>query len=258
MERGGPHVTVLFIPDGASGTRSLKVSVRSLRWIALGGTVVFALFCMIVGSWWYLVGRAAQARLLEGQVAELMGREAQVEELANTLTEVEDQYASIRSLFGSGAGGVAGELWLPPATGRRGGTGGASSGQENLPVSWPLTERGFVTQMLLETSAAEPVHPGIDIAIPAGSYVRAAGSGTVIEAGEDSVYGNYLVLDHGDGYRSLYAHASLVFAKVADLVRRDEVIALSGSSGRSTAPHLHFEIQRDGGPVDPLSMVAQP
>jgi murein DD-endopeptidase MepM/ murein hydrolase activator NlpD len=72
------------------------------------------------------------------------------------------------------------------------------------------------------------------------------------------VYGIFLVLDHGEEYRSLYAHASLLLVTVGDRVRRDEVIALTGSSGRSTAPHLHFEIRRDGEPVDPLTMVTQP
>ena len=252
------HVTVLFVPDGPSGTRSIRLSVRRLRWLVLGAAGVLALLCVAVGSWWYLVGRVRQAQALEEQVAELLDREARVMELARTLEEVEAGYEAIRSLFGGGTAGAASELWLPPATGRLAGQGSPTP-QDNIPASWPLTEGGFVTQMLLEATAAEvPYHPGIDIAIPAGSYIRAAGSGTVLEAGEDPVYGIYLVLDHGDGYRSLYAHASMIFAEAGDAVRGSEVIALSGSSGRSTAPHLHFEIQRDGESVDPLSMVAPP
>jgi murein DD-endopeptidase MepM/ murein hydrolase activator NlpD len=79
-----------------------------------------------------------------------------------------------------------------------------------------------------------------------------------VEAGEDPVYVRYLVLEHDAGYRSLYAHASLLLVDRGDTVRRNEVIALTGSTGRSTAPHLHFELIQDGEPVDPLSMVVQP
>jgi murein DD-endopeptidase MepM/ murein hydrolase activator NlpD len=144
----------------------------------------------------------------------------------------------------------------PPATGRPLAGSTETTGPEYIPTSWPLTERGFVTQPLLEGGAAD--HPGIDIAVPTGAYIRAAGSGTVWEAGEDPVYGRYLVLDHGQGYRSLYAHTSELFVSAGDVVRRNEVVALSGSSGRSSAPHLHFEILRDGEPVDPLTLVTQP
>jgi murein DD-endopeptidase MepM/ murein hydrolase activator NlpD len=217
-----------------------------------------AFLCVIVGSWWYLVGRAREASQLEAQVAALLDREAEVAALARDLEEVETGYEALRHLFGPGAEPGGGGLWLPPAPGRQGGGVPSSRGQDDLPVSWPLTERGFVTQVLLEANAAEAVHPGIDIAIPAGSYIRASGGGMVRDAAEDPVYGNYLVVEHSQGYRSLYAHASMLFAKPGDVVRKNEVIALSGSSGRSTAPHLHFEIQRDGEPVDPLTMVKAP
>ena len=80
----------------------------------------------------------------------------------------------------------------------------------------------------------------------------------MVEVGDDPVYGRFVSLDHGEGYRSLYAHASVALVEVGQRVRRNEVIALSGSTGRSTAPHLHFEILLSGAPVDPLTMVRQP
>jgi len=88
--------------------------------------------------------------------------------------------------------------------------------------------------------------------------VRAAGDGTVADAGEDGVYGNYVLLDHGGELQTMYGHASEVFVHEGDVVRRNEVIALSGSTGRSTAPHLHFEVRRGGEPVNPLEFVTQP
>ena len=80
----------------------------------------------------------------------------------------------------------------------------------------------------------------------------------MVDVGEDEVYGRFVVLDHGGGYTSLYGHASLTLVVRGQQVRQREVIALSGSTGRSTAPHLHFEILLDGEVVDPLTLVTQP
>ena len=80
----------------------------------------------------------------------------------------------------------------------------------------------------------------------------------MVDVGEDEVYGRFVVLDHGDGYTSLYGHASLTFVERGQHVRQHEIIALSGSTGRSTAPHLHFEVLLNGEAVDPLTMVSQP
>ena len=115
---------------------------------------------------------------------------------------------------------------------------------------------GFVTQIHLQGTEGD--HPGIDIAVPTDSYIRAAGSGRVGRAEEDPVYGRYILLDHGNGYETRYGHASLILVEEGATVRRGEVIGLTGSTGQSTAPHLHFEVLRNGIAVDPLSMVEQP
>lgn len=122
---------------------------------------------------------------------------------------------------------------------------------------WPLTERGFVTQGLHNAGGAED-HPGLDVAVATGSYIRAAGGGSVVDVGDDAVYGRFVVIDHGQGYATLYGHASETFVTLGQHVRERQVIALSGSTGRSTGPHLHFEILVEGAPVDPLDLVEQP
>jgi murein DD-endopeptidase MepM/ murein hydrolase activator NlpD len=88
--------------------------------------------------------------------------------------------------------------------------------------------------------------------------VRAAGPGVVQVAGEDPVYGLHVMIDHGRGLETVYGHASRLFVSVGDTVRRGRLIAFSGSTGRSTAPHLHFEVRLDGMAVDPLTYVRQP
>ena len=86
----------------------------------------------------------------------------------------------------------------------------------------------------------------------------APGGGAVVDVGEDAVYGRYVVIDHGEGTATLYGHASTTFVRLGQRVRERQVIALSGSTGRSTAPHLHFEVLVNGEPVDPLTFVEQP
>jgi murein DD-endopeptidase MepM/ murein hydrolase activator NlpD len=132
-----------------------------------------------------------------------------------------------------------------------------SEGASGGPVvdAWPLgTERGFITRGLTKDAN----HPGLDIAVPQSSYIRSAGAGTVVAAGSDEIYGQHIRIDHGGGLESLYGHASRLLVKKGDQVKRQAVIALSGNTGRSTAPHLHFEIRQNGAPVDPLRFVRQP
>jgi murein DD-endopeptidase MepM/ murein hydrolase activator NlpD len=123
------------------------------------------------------------------------------------------------------------------------------------PDAWPLTERGYVTRGL--TKAKTP-HPGLDIAVPQNSYIRASGPGFVKTAGEDSVYGKYIVIDHGSGLETFYGHAARLLVTQGSRVKRLQIIALSGSSGQSTAPHLHFEVRRNGAAIDPYQYVKQP
>ncbi len=249
-------LTIMVVPDGGRETRTFRIPYAHLRLVGLGGLVLLLVLGGMVGSWWYLAARAQQATQLEEEVRAFAEDRARMEGLAATLDEVERAYEHLRSLFGASAPGRAGEVWLPPAAGRTPATRSVGGPDDALPTSWPLAERGFLTQALLEGGGRD--HPGIDIAIPTGSYIRSAGSGAVSEVGEDPVYGLYLIVDHGNGYRTLYAHASALKVAMGDPVRRNEVIGLTGSTGRSTAPHLHFEIQLDGNPVDPLTLVRQP
>jgi murein DD-endopeptidase MepM/ murein hydrolase activator NlpD len=95
-------------------------------------------------------------------------------------------------------------------------------------------------------------HSGIDISVPTGTPVRAAQGGTVAFAGYNGAYGKVVKLDHTDGFSTLYAHNSRLLVYVGQSIDAGEVICLSGSTGRSTGPHLHFEVHKDGWPVDPL------
>lgn len=96
------------------------------------------------------------------------------------------------------------------------------------------------------------MHSGIDIAASQGEEVRAAYSGIVSDVGSNSVSGNYIGLIHRDGSETFYCHCSKIIAEKGDVIRAGETIALVGSTGRSTGPHLHFEVNVNGKSVDPL------
>ncbi|MBR5730361.1 MAG: peptidoglycan DD-metalloendopeptidase family protein [Firmicutes bacterium] len=99
------------------------------------------------------------------------------------------------------------------------------------------------------------LHTGIDIGARNGSDILAAADGTVIAASHSGGYGYYIMIDHGGGIVTLYAHSSKLIAKKGDKVKRGETIALVGSTGMSTGPHIHFEVRVNGSYKDPLQYV---
>ncbi|MDZ7956169.1 murein hydrolase activator EnvC family protein [Nostoc sp. DedQUE09] len=96
-------------------------------------------------------------------------------------------------------------------------------------------------------------HAGLDFAASYGSKIRAADSGTVIFAGWYGGYGRALIIDHGNGMTTLYGHTSELYVSEGQAVERGQAIAAVGSTGFSTGPHLHFEVRRNGTPVDPAN-----
>jgi murein DD-endopeptidase MepM/ murein hydrolase activator NlpD len=124
----------------------------------------------------------------------------------------------------------------------------------NRPRGLPV--RGRVSRGF-QPAAVNPAlrHQGIDIAVREGSPVYAPAAGVVVYAGQDDVFGLMLTVDHGGGFKTVYGHNSELKMKIGDKVVRGDIIARSGNTGASTAPHLHYEIQRDDRPVDPAAFL---
>lgn len=99
-------------------------------------------------------------------------------------------------------------------------------------------------------------HPGLDFAAKIGTEVKATADGKIVFAGWDDIYGNMVAIDHGNGYVTYYGHNSKNLVNIDDTIRRGEVIALSGNTGRSSAPHLHYEIRKDEVPIDPENFLS--
>ena len=127
-------------------------------------------------------------------------------------------------------------------------------------MTWPVPSSGNVTSpfgnRLHPVLKQNRMHTGIDIAAPNGVSIVAANTGTVIFSGWQDGYGNTVILDHGGEITTLYAHCSRLLVKSGQDVAAGEVIAKVGSTGLSTGPHLHFEVRKNGEPVDPLDYVS--
>lgn len=125
---------------------------------------------------------------------------------------------------------------------------------ESVPSLWPV--RAAVSSpfgvRLSPFTDTEVFHHGLDLSAPSGTPVGVAAAGTVARSGYDSLFGNVVVVDHGYGYRTLYGHLSARLVSEGDLVSAGDPVGRVGSTGRSTGPHLHYEVRVHGLPVNPL------
>jgi murein DD-endopeptidase MepM/ murein hydrolase activator NlpD len=128
-----------------------------------------------------------------------------------------------------------------------------------LPQNTPVTE-GFVGSgfgsRLDPFSGQMTMHAGLDFAAPVGTPILAAAGGVVSAAEQNPAYGNMVVVDHGNGLQTLYAHASKLEVRAGDIVRTGQQIARVGSTGRSTGAHLHFEVHVKGVPQNPARFLS--
>jgi murein DD-endopeptidase MepM/ murein hydrolase activator NlpD len=246
-------LSIIVMRGGVAEPRTFTLSRRRLVAIKTTGLVLVLLFVAMAASWLAVASRAATATAMQQAYDSLLARHQRMDSLARRLAGLEARQDGFRRMIGV-ASSRDSALWLGNLGTGTGDAGGLGEGAATEPTAWPLTTQGFVTQ----SDGGVGDHPGIDIAVASGSYVRAAGGGVVVDAANDPVYGLFVLIDHGNGWRTRYGHASHLVAERGWNVRQGEVIALSGSTGRSTAPHLHFEILRNGRAIDPLSMVAPP
>jgi murein DD-endopeptidase MepM/ murein hydrolase activator NlpD len=129
----------------------------------------------------------------------------------------------------------------------------------STPSIWPA--RGWVTsdfgQRLDPYTADRVMHQGLDIAAPHGKEVFAPSDGTVVYAGLEGGYGNVIVIDHGYGIKTRYGHLSKILVKPGEKVKRGSKIAAVGNTGRSTGPHLHYEVRVNGISQNPRKFILE-
>jgi murein DD-endopeptidase MepM/ murein hydrolase activator NlpD len=271
MTRGTRGVTIVVHADGDLESKQYRLprwAVMAGKWGAGAIAVLVVLFFAFAGP---ITRNALRVPGLEREVSRLRAENSRVQQLGAALNRAEANYQELRQMLGVKAppvtrsGGTvvarntdfASSMRAVPIRAALPGVGRRFETGLSIPSHWPLDVAGFVTRGQVRQGVVDESHPGIDIAVPLGTPVRASGGGSVTAAGYDADYGLFVLLRHPSGHETMYGHMSRLLAVDGDDVQAGQVIGLSGNSGRSTAPHLHFEIRRDGKSVDPLDLVKE-
>ena len=262
MKSRARSVTILVQRDGSPKTQSYRLRLWTLRLGAWMLGIVAVLLVVLAALYGPVFGAAARVPGLEREVARLRAENARVRELSAALDSAESRYAQVRQMMGGEI--VRDPLEItsslpvaPPVRARLASTPAQLSTGPGVPQHWPLDEPGYLTRGQVKSGGRDEAHPGVDIAVPIGSVVRASGGAIVREAGEDPEYGLFVLLEHPGDYETMYGHLSRILVTAKSTIAPRQVIGLSGNSGRSTAPHLHFEIRQRGLSLDPQTMVKE-
>lgn len=264
MAGGRRFLNILFIPHSRSRVVSRRISYRGLK--ALGVLSVLFLVLVIYLAFHYgqVYFKALRVELLEKRNSELEAEHKKIERLERELILLKEESAKVKSMLGIEEAppmadlstllasvpedtGVGGEEPSPSSVRRSPEMASVFREQDRLlraiPSLWPV--KGWVSQTY------SPSHPALDIAAPLGAPVLAPADGIISFSGWADDLGNLMKIDHGEGFCTVYGHCSRILVSVGDAVRRGEVVGFVGSTGQSTAPHLHYEVRVDGRTVNP-------
>jgi murein DD-endopeptidase MepM/ murein hydrolase activator NlpD len=272
---------IILIPEDEGPSR--EYSIDRVLVLVIGGLLLLLLVLIVAMLFSYrgTLHQSRQVPRLEQDLAEAQARLETVDALALELEQMRSLQEKLLVMLGVEPPGVNDGDTLAAAAGRTpilpGGTG-VSSGGAGIPVGaptagtgdlnevartvvtpppsrWPVA--GFVTREFRTGDTPQGIlpHHGIDLAAPLDTPVRAAGEGRVLEAGWDDYLGNYVEIQHGFGYVTVYGHCNRLFVSTGEHVEAGQVIAYLGGTGQASAPHLHFEVWKDGEVVDPRTVI---
>ena len=224
---------VHFQREGGLASRTLVFTKKQVRLFRLiFSRIGLVLVAAFAASWLFFAIQSARVPALTRRLSAMRSDSARLDTLQLRLDELQRRYAQVQGLMS---------------------LGDPSAVVATQPTHWPLPVAGYVTRGSGSTSGAQ--RDGLDIAVPVGTEVHAAGAGVVAEVGESSEFGNFIRLTHSDEFESFYGHLGRVLVVKGARVSERHVIGTSGNTGRSTAPHLHFEIKQAGRSIDPLRVI---
>jgi len=289
-----PRARLIYMPGDDQPSREFVLKRRLLGAILLGAGLLALLVATFLSTYTVLLARSAHLSRVQKQLREANDQLATVRDINRELERsrrMQDQVLDLLGVAPPGEPGRAGGARPgadrgatpagvpaartaaagPPAgpagataTGRAIGSGmpGALPHGGLIatppPDAWPVG--GYVTREFSpprgERGASHPGHAGIDIVAPLDTPVRSAGKGLVTAAAWDNFLGNYVEITHGLGYVTVYGHCSRLAVREGDRVDRGQDIAFLGGTGQASAPHLHFEVWKDGKAIDPRLAIA--
>jgi murein DD-endopeptidase MepM/ murein hydrolase activator NlpD len=257
MDSNGKGYTILLIPGHNNGkTISIHCSRSALIILAVMGAVILLLAGFAMVSTYDALHKAHQLSVLRsdnevlarenGQVKQLAQKIGKLDTLADYLQGLAESGPDVQTRSGAG---------VPPSPVHESAAAeGAPGAEDSIPTTPPV--QGWVTQKFSnDTTRRGIAHPGIDIAADEGTPIVAAAPGRVSDAGLDRYYGNLITIDHGNGFTTRYGHCLKIFVTKGEHVARGQRIGLVGTTGFSSAPHLHYEVIKNGRNINPLGFI---
>lgn len=251
------YYSLMIVPDGVENPFGIRIKAWLFKVLAVLAALFLVALIIFLSFFGKILARALLADQLEKENEALKRYEYKVSLLEERMNETREIVNRISTLAGV-------DIEIPtlppdsvlfaslenstPAILTR--SGAASN---NCPHGLPL--QGYMTRGF--TDDAAEYHPGIDIAVGEGTPVLATASGKVVFAGNDSTYGLTVILEHDGGLSTLYGHNSEVLVEEGSEVLVGGRLALSGNTGKSSAPHLHYEIRENNKPVNPLKYISE-
>jgi len=271
--------TLIVVPHAKARFRKFQVSVRLTKWVLAAFGVMGLILAGILAHYTWIavevaevrrlrienLALAAKARAYEDNAGQLQAKVLQLQTVVTKLGLMAGVEERVPDAAVGGVGGLSRNETLPPSV-------DIASTLENLdstvselsdksnrleayfrdqkellastPSIWPL--RGYLSAGFGNRpdpfTGRRDFHPGIDISVPRGTKVQTPADGVVVFCGPRSGYGNAIMIDHGFGVVTRYGHLDAFNVRPGQRVKRGDVIAFSGNTGRSTAPHLHYEV----------------
>lgn len=257
------HVSVIIVPHDNSKTYNLRFSYRLLITFSVLVLVLLGSLAVFIIKHGSVVVAAERAALLSRENERLKSQVAQIDSLKLELLNLHAMSIQIKGMLGiqlseddsllvaNLSADANSPAIAPEEMGDAVGPAEQKKILDALPSMWPV--KGYVTREFRITGGEKnpDYHPGMDIAADRNTPVRAAAEGIVETSRYDETYGWVVEIDHGYGIHTLYGHNARNLVSVGDRVTRGKTIAFVGSTGKSTAPHLHFEVRKNGVSVDP-------
>ena len=273
-----PHAGSMIIQvqrESGLANRTIILSERQVQLLRLiASRRGMFLMGLVAVSWLYFAVQSARVPMLTERLTTMEHESQKIDTLQVALTQLQQRYEQVSTMLGvtptvlaaasgkavpssgtdsaalASAGVSSGAATPAPPS-----DGAAARTRPAIVLRWPVEDRRFITRGLTKPSAYSDAHPGVDIAVPVGTPIRAAGAGVVVEVGDNAEYGRFVRIGHADQYETLYAHNSDITVANGAQVAAGEQIARSGNTGRSTAPHLHFEVRHGTTAVDPMQII---
>jgi murein DD-endopeptidase MepM/ murein hydrolase activator NlpD len=250
----GKFITLLIVPDDEGDPKRYRMPLWLYRTLLVSIVVIVLAPIAYIALYYDVIAKAADADRLIEENESLRRYQYKVQILEQSLMETRQLMADIAAMAGLDSVFLADLYMEEPADTSANSQPRLKSISRTLPPTSPIPDgfpaTGWISRGFSDIPGKH--HSGIDLALPVGSPVYATAFGVVESVGFDSIFGETVVLSNNDSIKTVYGHNSQLLVQVGDTVFAGQRIALSGNTGISSAPHLHYEIRVNGKAINPI------